>query len=77
MQGSLLAMCEMGSAPRCANVSLKHETVVLETQEASFSPKFLVRAGTALAELALLETLPVESVGASSWSRAGGYADGT
>lgn len=25
-----------------------------------------------LAELALLETLPVESAGASSWSRAGG-----
>lgn len=40
----------------------KHVAVVLGTREAPSSPKFLVRAGTALAELALLETLSVESV---------------
>lgn len=70
MQG-ILAVCEMGSAPHCRSVSSKPESMVLGTLDASFSPKLLVRAGTALAELTKLETLLIESLGTSLWSRAG------
>lgn len=44
---------------------------LLGTLDAFFSPKFLVRARMAFAELTKLETLPTKSLGTSLWSTAG------
>lgn len=44
---------------------------LLGTLDASVSPKFLVRAGMALAELTKLEILLTVSLGTSLWSTAG------
>lgn len=54
----ILAVFEVGSAPHCRSVSPKHKIMVLGTLDASFNPKFMVRAGMALAALTKLETLP-------------------
>lgn len=69
MQG-ILAVFEVGSAPHCRSVSPKHEIIVLGTLDASFRPKFLVRADMALAELTKLETLPTLGELGSRWEPA-------